>query len=86
MKSSKPRGKTPSLIGGSLGRPRKCVIQRECACKRCGEAIQKDMECYEISQLGGSFSAYKRYCDDCFHSILDKTKADLDALFIDIED
>jgi len=85
MKSNKPKGKTPSLIGGSLGSPKKCVVQKACACKRCKATIQKDLECYEISQLGGSFSNYKRYCNDCFRSILDKTKSDLDALFKDIE-
>ncbi len=86
MKKNKPRGRTPSLIGGSLGSPRKCIVQKSCACKRCKASIQKGAECYEISQLGGSFSNYKRYCDDCFHSILEKTKTDLDLLFEDFED
>jgi hypothetical protein len=35
---------------------------------------------------GPFYCAYKRYCDNCFRSILDKTKADLDALFVDIDD
>jgi len=85
MKKNKPKGKTPSLIGGSLGIPRKCVVKKACACKRCKISIQKDVECYEISQLGGSFSNYKRYCDVCFSSILEKTKADLDVLFQDVD-
>lgn len=85
MKKCKPRGKTPSLIGGSLGSPRKCVVQRACDCKRCKATIQKDAECYEIAQLGSSFSSYKRYCDDCFSAIVYETRAVLDVLIKDIE-
>ena len=43
--------------------------------------MPKGTECPEISQLGGSFSNYKPYCDQCFRAILDQTKSDLDALF-----
>jgi hypothetical protein len=82
MKSSKPRGRTPSLIGSTLGTPRKGLVERESHCKRCNAAISKGVECYEIPQLGGSFSNYKRYCDGCFRSILEQTKADLDALLV----
>jgi len=84
MKSGKPRGKTPSLIGGTLGAPRKCLIGKESHCKRCNASILKGVNCYEIPQLGGSFSNYKRYCDGCFLSILEKTKADVDALLLSI--
>ena len=80
MKSNKPRGKTPSLIGSTLGTPRKCVVKGKSHCKRCKATISKGMECYEIPQLGGSFNSPRRYCDDCFCSILEKTKSDLDAL------
>lgn len=84
MKSGKPRGKTPSLIGSTLGKPRKCLIERESHCKRCNASIQKGIECYEIPHLGGSFSNYKRYCDGCFLSILEKTKSEVDALLLGI--
>ncbi|MGA2050837.1 MAG: hypothetical protein ABSG96_24335 [Terracidiphilus sp.] len=80
MKNGKPKGKVPSLIGGTLGAPRKTVTDGTSKCKRCEEHIPKGTECYEIPQLGGSFSNYKRYCDQCFQSILERTKADLDAL------
>jgi hypothetical protein len=82
MKSSKPKGKTPSLIGGSQGAPRKRLVERLSHCKRCSGAILRGAECFEIPHLGGSFSNPKPYCDGCFQSILHKTKADLDALFL----
>jgi len=85
MKSNKPKGKTPSLIGGTLGAPRKCSVLRVSACNRCKDTISKGTECYEIPQLGGAFSNCKKYCDKCFSEILVKTKADLDILFTTIE-
>ena len=75
MKSSKPKGKTPSLIGSTLGGVRPTTVERECACRRCDTPIPKGTYCYEISHLGGSFARYKRYCDDCFDSILKQTQA-----------
>jgi len=84
MKSNKPRGKTPSLIGSTLGAPRKGLVKGKSHCKRCKAPISKGVECYEIPQLGGSFSNYKRYCDVCFSSILEQTKTDLDALLLSI--
>lgn len=85
MKSTKPKGKTPSLIGSTLGSARLAKVERECACRRCKLSIPKGTQCYEISQLGGSFATYKRYCDDCFSSILNKTKIHLDALKVEFE-
>jgi hypothetical protein len=82
MKNSKPKGPTPSLIGSTLGTPRKCQVDGKSHCKRCDSAILKGTECYEIPQLGGSFNSPRRYCDGCFRSILEKTKADLDALLL----
>jgi hypothetical protein len=82
MKNGKPKGKVPSLIGSTLGTPRRTVTDGTSKCKRCGGAISKGMECYEIPQLGGSFSNYKRYCDGCFKSILEQTKVHLDALLM----
>jgi hypothetical protein len=80
MKSAKPKGKTPSLIGSTLGAPRKRLVARESHCKRCNVCIPKDTQCCEIPQLGGTFSNYRPYCDECFLSILEQTKVDLDAL------
>ncbi len=80
MKNGKARGKTPSLIGSTLGRPRKRQVGKESHCKRCDGSIPKGAECCEIPQLGGTFSNYRPYCDECFRLILEQTKGDLDAL------
>lgn len=82
MKSGEPKGKTPSLIGSSLGAPRTRSVGKESHCKRCSASIPKGTTCIEIPQLGGSFANYRPYCDACFRAILEKTKADLDALIL----
>jgi hypothetical protein len=81
MKSGKPKGKTPSLIGSTLGKPRKRLVGKKSPCKRCKVSIPKDTECPEIPQLGGTFSNYRPYCGGCFRLILEQTKVDLDILF-----
>lgn len=72
MNSRKPKGKVPSLIGSTLGTPKKVRVAK-CSCNRCHCEIVNGTECYEIPQLGGSFSNRKRYCNDCFRSIIAKT-------------
>lgn len=86
MKSNKPKGKTPSLIGGTLGAPRQCTVLKASACNRCKGPLVKGAKCHEIPQLGSAFTNYKKYCDKCFIDILTKTKADLDVLFAVFED
>jgi hypothetical protein len=83
MKNGKPKGKSPSLIGGALGAPRKGIMARTRPCTRCACALAKGTECIEIPQLRNSFRPYKPYCFDCFKAILEKTTADLKALFAD---
>lgn len=78
MKNGKPKGRVPSLIGSTLGTPKRVTVEKKSTCKRCGADLVKGTECYAIPQLGGSFANYKRYCDACFKTILEKTKSDLD--------
>ncbi len=73
------------MIGSTLGGVRPTTVERECACRRCDNPIPKGTQCYEISQLGGSFASYKRYCDDCFDSILKQTKTQLETLCVEFE-
>ena len=77
---NKPRGKVPSLIGGSNGRPRTVIVQRQCHCFRCEVVLAADVKCYEIPKLGRGFANYKRYCPDCFLEILTQTQKDIAGL------
>jgi len=76
----KPRGRVPSLIGGSNGKPKRGVAKRSCKCARCGETIASGQRYVAIPKLGGGFAYSKRYCDECFQEILAKTTVDLEEL------
>ena len=77
MTKSLPRGKTPSLIGGTNGRPKRANVKALCKCYRCSDNLVKGTPCIEIPKLGQGFSTVRRVCDECFQLILVKTESDL---------
>jgi len=77
---SKPKGKTPSLISGSNGKPNYVIAQRASRCFRCHIEIISQEKCVEIPKLGGPFTQKKRICLNCFRDILRQTKKDIEAL------
>jgi len=76
----KKRGKTPSLLTGSSGKPTKTIAQRCRSCSRCSANISKGEVCFEIPKVGGGFTNKKPFCPDCFKEILTQTKKDLSIL------
>ena len=80
MTNGKPKGKVPSLIGSTLGTPRRVLVEKKSKCKRCNEVIRAGQNCAAIPQLGGSFHPLRRYCEECFKGILQKTQDNLDEL------
>lgn len=76
--SGKPKGKVPSLIGSTLGTPRRVYVKNKSKCKRCNGVIETGQNCAAIPQLGGGFQSLRRYCEECFKRILQKTQNDLD--------
>lgn len=78
MKNNKPRGKTPSLIGSSNGRPKKIIVIKRSECKRCHGSIEVGQDCFGIPS--GSFGSPKRYCKTCFDNILIQTQKDLEEI------
>jgi len=77
----KPRGPTPSLIGGTNGRPKRVPIKNNgYDCSRCHAPFIAGKTCIAIPKLGAAYSNARRVCDDCFKEILDKTSADFEEL------
>lgn len=74
------RGKTPSLISGSNGKPSTTEAKKRRNCKRCNCNINLGEKLFEIPKTGGGFSNKKPYCISCFKKILDQTKKDLGVL------
>ena len=75
-----PKGKTPSLIGSSLGRPSVATAGKLCKCSRCGSGIAMGVKCYDIPQPKKPFGSPRRFCVDCFQQVLEQTGQDLAAL------
>jgi hypothetical protein len=82
---NKPKGKIPSLISGSSGRPEMASAQRVRKCVRCKTSVAKGNNCFEIPKPGGGFSSKKTFCLECFGNILNQTQIDIDKLKIDLE-
>jgi hypothetical protein len=80
MINKKPKGKTPSLIGLSNGRPKRVIVERKCVCFRCESDIENGQECYGIPKIQGGFTVLKRYCKACFENILQQTYKDLEEI------
>lgn len=80
MKNSKPKGKTPSLISSSNGKPQRIHVQRKSKCCRCNCDIQVGQDCFGIPKAESGFSSKKRYCKLCFQNIIEQTQKDLDKV------
>ena len=74
------RGKVPSLLSGSNGKPRKTVADRSRTCKRCGASIGAGSTLYEIPKTTSGFSNKESVCLTCFDEIIRQTQMDLDLL------
>lgn len=74
------KGKTPSLIGSSLGRPQLATAGKRCNCSRCkGEILMGDT-CFDVPQPSKTFSSTRRFCRECFTQVLAQTRKDLSEL------
>ena len=74
------KGRTPSLIGASLGRPAKETCGRKTPCSRCDGEILKGDVCYDVPQPKKAHSWTRRFCLVCFEAVLNQTDSDLAAL------
>lgn len=74
------RGKTPSLITGSNGKPSVITVKKRRTCVRCSNKIESGDKCFEIPKVGGGFSNRKPYCCSCFKEVLGQTRRDLEEL------
>jgi hypothetical protein len=72
-----PKGKTPSLIGSSLGRPKVATAGKKSACSRCDTNIAKGEKCFDVPQPSKPFSSTRRFCAGCFTKVLAQTRLDL---------
>jgi hypothetical protein len=74
-----PKGRVPSLIGGTNGRPIRSNVLRRSTCYRCEDELAAGTSCIAIPKLG-PFSNKRRVCDVCYQAILKQTSGDLEEL------
>jgi len=75
-----PKGKVPSLIGGSLGKPVSVDAGRKCKCSRGQTDIVKSEKCYDVPQPKKAFSSKRRFCANCFKQVIEQSQKDLNNL------
>lgn len=80
MTKRTPKGKTPSLIGGTNGRPVRVDIERKSECYRCKDELRAGTSCIAIPKLGSAFSSKRRVCEDCYQAMLKQTSDELEVL------
>lgn len=80
MTNQKPKGKTPSLIGSSNGRPKRITVERRSECCRCHKDICPGQDCFGIPKASSGFSSIKRYCKECFQNVIAQTYRDLEEI------
>lgn len=73
----KPKGKTPSLLAQSTGKPSVHSYNRKTTCCRCKESIASGIKCFQIPKAQSGFTSQKPHCLGCFRQILEKTKSDI---------
>lgn len=78
---SAPRGRTPCLIGTTLGTP--SVVRTGARgplrqCKRCDASLPHGAVCIQVS-IPGTLN-HMSFCPSCFGKILDATQKRLDEL------
>ena len=73
----KKRGKAPSLISSSSGKPTKTIAKRKRTCVRCGYSILRGEVCFEVPRTSGGFSNKRSFCPSCFKETLEQTKSDI---------
>jgi hypothetical protein len=73
----KPKGKTPTLLSQSTGKPFADICKRKTVCTRCKQSMTMGTKHFKIPKLLNGFTRDKPFCLDCTKSIIEQTKKDL---------
>jgi hypothetical protein len=74
---TKPKGKTPSLLTQTTGKPILYECKRRTLCARCKKNISHGEKCFQIPKLNSGFTSLKLYCLRCFGLILEQTSSEI---------
>ena len=77
---TKPKGKTPSLLSCSTGKPVPYVCKRKSNCKRCDAEVHNGDICAQIPKSSGGFMVEKIHCLNCLEEMIKQTKIEISAI------
>jgi len=80
----KPKGKTPSLLSMSTGKPTVYTCKQKTKCSRCKNEITMGQDCFKIPKMSAGFSSKKMFCIECTDLIVQQTKTEISKLAIEI--
>lgn len=76
----KPKGKTPSLLSMSTGKPALYICKKKTGCSRCKNPITLGQSCFQIPKMLAGFSKKKMFCAKCTDLIIKRTKTEIHQL------
>ena len=82
--TTNPKGKTPTLLALSTGKPVVETAGRKSKCNRCKGDILSGEKFFRIPKKESGFTKNKKICLKCFRKILEKTKEDISILEIEL--
>jgi ferredoxin len=74
---TKPKGKTPSLLSMSTGKPLVYICKKKSKCSRCKNDIIKNYKCFQIPKASSGFTSKKIFCVACTTEIVEQSKKDI---------
>lgn len=77
---TKPRGKTPSLLSKTNGKPCDETAKRTRKCCRCEGSIKKGSVFFIVPSTKAGFPYDKSFCLECFGNTLSQTEGELKEL------
>jgi len=78
------RGKIPSLLTASSGKPAAVIAKKRRTCVRCSNKIEGGSKCFEIPKVVSGFTKKSPHCTVCYQEILEQTRKDLEKLEADL--
>lgn len=72
-----PKGKIPSLLSQSTGKPSVHVCKRRASCTRCKAILHMAENCFTIPKVSTGYTRNSIFCLDCVRLIIDQTKKEL---------
>lgn len=73
----KPKGKTPSLLAISTGKPESHTCGKATPYERCEEIVIKGQRCFRIPKVKSGFTGHPIFCIACTIAIIEQTKIEL---------